>query len=472
MLTVLALFILSICLYYYGTRNFKYWEKRKVKHDRPIPFFGNSLQSYFLQKNSSQLAVEAYWKYSKERFVGFFRNNKPELIIRDPDLIKQVLLTDFLHFYPRGINTEKGAIEPLLRNLFFADGDTWRLLRTRMTPAFTSGKLKAMFPLIIERAERLQERAEIAVNTGHPVEVRDLIARYTTDFIGACGFGINTDSQSEDKSLFRKLGVDIFNLSAKQILIIIMKKLFPKTFKSVKLLGHIENDMLLIVNNILKQRNYQASGRNDFIDLLLELRQSGKMIGNSIEYVNDDGTPKIVEMELDDLLMAAQVFIFFAAGFETSSSASSFTLHQLAFHPEVQKKVHKNIDSVLARYNNKLCYDAIKEMDYLEMAFKESMRIFPAVGFLIRQCVRDYKIPDSDVTIGDGVGIIIPIQAIQNDEQYFDNPTEFRPERFLPEEVNKRHKCVYLPFGDGPRACIGKNISLENIRVIFRILIT
>ncbi|MDK0539469.1 cytochrome P450, partial [Clostridium perfringens] len=78
--------------------------------------------------------------------------------------------------------------EPMMQNLFFAEGDLWKLLRQRMTPAFTSGKLKAMFPLVVERAERLKTRALAAAADGKSLDARDLMARYTTDFIGACGF--------------------------------------------------------------------------------------------------------------------------------------------------------------------------------------------------------------------------------------------------------------------------------------------
>lgn len=456
MILAIIVIVLVLVIYLYGTRTFKYWEKKGVKHDKPVPLFGNNTRQFLMKKSITQLAVEMYWKYPKERFVGFYRASVPELVIRDPELIKRILVADFMHFYPRGLNSHKTVIEPMLRNLFFADGDTWRLLRQRMTPAFTSGKLKAMFPLIVERAERLQIQANTAAETGKTIDIRDLMARYTTDFIGACGFGIDTDSLSDQNSKFRKLGVDIFHVSPRDALVGFLKEAFPELSKHLKLLGQVEEDLISLVKEIIKQRNYKPSGRNDFIDLLLELKEKGVIVGESIEKVNADGKPEIAKLELDDVLMAAQVFVFFAAGFETSSSATSMTLHQLAYHPEEQRKVQTEIDRVLAKYDNKLCYDAVKEMDYLVMAFQEAMRIFPSLGFLIRQCARKYTIPDTDITIDEGVGIIIPVQAIHNDEQYFDNPKEFRPERFLPDEVSKRHKYVYLPFGVGPRVCIGK----------------
>lgn len=178
--------------------------------------------------------------------------------------------------------------------------------------------------------------------------------------------------------------------------------------------------------------------------------------GDSIEKRDANGTPHQVEMEMDFKCMVAQVFVFFAAGFETSSSATSFTLLQLGYNQEVQRKIQNEIDSVLENYNNELCYDSISKMTLLSMAFKEAMRMFPSLGNLHRVCAKRYTIPELGITIDPGVKIIIPVQAIQNDEKYFDNPTEFRPERFADQDNMKRHNFSYLPFGAGPRACIGK----------------
>ncbi|CAG9565832.1 unnamed protein product [Danaus chrysippus] len=459
MITFMLVLAAIIALYLYGTKTFNYWKNKNVKHDKPVPFFGNNTNNYMMRSSVTQLAVETYWRYPTERVVGFYRGLRPELVVRDPELVKRILVTDFASFYPRGLNPLK-EVEPLLRNLFFADGDLWRLLRQRMTPAFTSGKLKAMFPLIEERAERLRSRALAAATDRRPVDARDLMARYTTDFIGACGFGLDSDSLQDENSAFRKLGATIFNVSAKDVIVAILKEMFPRIFKNLRVLSRLDTEMMALVNEVLRQRNYEPTGRNDFIDLMLECKKKGTITGDSIERVSVDGSPERATIEMTYELIAAQVFVFFAAGFETSSSATSITLHELAHHPEVQKKIHREIDTVLAKYENKLCYEAIKEMTYLEWAFKEGMRIFPSLGFLVRQCAKRYTFEELNLTIDEGVKVIIPLQALHNDPEYFDNPTEFRPERFDPSNSSGRDKFVYLPFGSGPRACVGERLGV------------
>ncbi|XP_046975065.1 cytochrome P450 6B6-like [Vanessa cardui] len=458
---LLLIGVILIALYFYGTRNFKYWEKRGVKFEKPLIFVGSNLKMFIDNVSVSERFAALYREYPNERFVGFFEGNGPGLLIRDPELIKRVLVTDFRYFHLRGLNPHKTVIEPLLRNLFTADGDLWKLMRQKLTPTFSSGKLKAMFPLIVERTEKLEKIADDLAETGEEVDIRELMARYTTDFIGACGFGIDSTALNDENSDFRKLGKRIFKITKRDHFVSFLKRMAPETFKNLTFLApDIQNKTISLVRQIMGQRNYKPSGRNDFIDMMLELKQKGKITGESVQKRNPDGTPKIVELELDDQLLSAQVFIFFAAGFETSSSASSFLLHMLAYHPEVQERCQKEVDEVLQRYDGKLCFEAVKEMKYMEMAFKESIRCLPSPGFLLRRAASKYTIPDTDITIDEDTLVVISTEAMASDEDYFEDPEKFIPERFHPDNIDKIKKCTFMPFGDGPRSCIGERMGV------------
>ncbi|XP_047985776.1 cytochrome P450 6B6-like [Leguminivora glycinivorella] len=455
--------LLVILVYYFGTRNHDYWAKRHIKHDPPVFLFGNNLKGFFGRQSTTQVANDLYNRFPDEKVVGYYRGSTPELYIRDPDIVRNVLSNDFAYFFRRGLGRNPD-VEPLLASLFHAEGDLWKLTRQRLTPAFTTARLKAMFPLVVRCAERLQGAVRAAAARpgagAGAVDARELMARFTTEFIAACGFGVDTNSLGDEDSHFRKIGRQLFARPLPVILKHMMWDLFPP-LRSYIHVGEqsLDDAFFRFVKNIREVREGKPSDRHDFIDLLLELEGKGKIVGESIEHRNPDGTPVTVDMEMDLKMMAAQVFVFFAAGFETSSSATSYTLHQLAYNPELQLKIQTEIDEVLRNYDNKLCYDAVAEMKLLSMAFKEAMRMFPSLGVLNRLCARPYTFAELGLTVDPGVRIVVPVEALQNDEKYFDNPREFRPERFTPEEIKKRHKYVYLPFGDGPRACIGSRLG-------------
>ncbi|CAH0627286.1 unnamed protein product [Chrysodeixis includens] len=455
----LVILLVLVLLYKYTTKNHDYWEKRNVKYEKPVPIFGTDYKNVVGQKSITELAAEVYKKHPNEPVVGLLRGTTPELVVRDLDLIRRILNVDFAYFYPRGLGRNPKE-EPMFYNIFHVDGDLWKLLRQRLTPTFTTAKLKNMFPLVVKCAEKLQHVGEDVVSRGGECDVRDLMARFTIEFIGACGFGIEMDTINNEHSLFKQLGSKIFTPYFRKFLMIALYDLFPD-FRTVlqKLLS--ESDLIdavtVIVKNIREQRNFKPIGRNDFIDLLLELEGKGTMTGESVEKRKADGTPEQVEMEMDLTCMAAQVLVFFAAGFETSSSSTSFMLHQLAYHPEEQRKIQEEIDRVLSKYDNKLCYDSISEMTALSNGFKEALRVFPSLGILHRVCARKYTISELNVTLDPGVRIIVPVQAIQNDEKYFDNPSQYLPDRFNDPNV-PRHRYAYMPFG-GPRSCIGARLG-------------
>lgn len=446
-------------LYLYFTRTFKYWEKKGIKNDTPLPLFGNCVSILMAKKSEANFYKDLYRKYLDERVVGYFRSSTPDLLIRDPDIIKRILTTDFQYFYARGIidcSNDPENIELIRKHLAIVEGDFWRLLRQSSTPAFTSGKLKAMFPLIVERAGRLRERARALSAGARPVDARDLMARYTIDFIAACGLGIDGEVLKNEHSAFLEIAEEINRVDIKWIIIEMLKTFFPYTFRHIKVRGKLEKMFCDLVSSILKQRDYKPSSRNDFMDIMLELKNKGKIECDSMEKMKSDGTPERISIEIDDSLIAAQAFAFFVAGYETSSSSTSYTLHEIAYNPDKQQKIHAEIDRVLAKHGNNLSYDAIKEMQYLKWAFKEGLRLLPPIGTLLRTCRQKYTFEELGVTVDANTRVVMSPPALHNDPKYWEAPEEFRPERFSPEFDEPKHKFAYLPFGYGPRACMGK----------------
>ncbi|XP_013140603.1 PREDICTED: cytochrome P450 6B1-like [Papilio polytes] len=155
--------LIGIILLFLSSRNYTYWLSRNVKCDSPIPLFGNYYKVLFGFKTDIENVNDLYKKYKTEKVVGYYRGTTPELIIRDPDIIKKILNVDFSHFHVRGAGRDP-KYEPLMLNVFSTEGDRWKLLRHGLSPAFTSNKLRNMFPLILKCTDKLQAVAKILAN--------------------------------------------------------------------------------------------------------------------------------------------------------------------------------------------------------------------------------------------------------------------------------------------------------------------
>ncbi|KAE8749398.1 Cytochrome P450 CYP6, partial [Frankliniella occidentalis] len=170
--------------------------------------------------------------------------------------------------------------------------------------------------------------------------------------------------------------------------------------------------------------------------------------------------------------IAAQCTVFFLAGYETTSSTLTFTLYLLAKHPEVQDKVVEEMREALDKHGGEIEYDTLLNLPYTDMVLNETMRLYPSVPFLNREAMRERKLPLTDLVLDKGTRIMIPIRALHMDPKYWDDPEEFKPERFTKDKMEARHPMVYLPFGDGPRICIGMRMGLIQMKMTLMTILT
>lgn len=132
--------------------------------------------------------------------------------------------------------------------------------------------------------------------------------------------------------------------------------------------------------------------------------------------------------------------------FETSSSVATFALYELSLNQDIQARLRKENEEILSKYNGEVTYEAIMEMKYLDMVFNETLRKYPVIDSQFRMCHKDYKIPNSTLTIPKGTSIVISTQALHHDDRFFKNPSEFDPERFNSENVKNILPFSYIPF--------------------------
>lgn len=140
----------------------------------------------------------------------------------------------------------------------------------------------------------------------------------------------------------------------------------------------------------------------------------------------------------------------------------SFCLYELAKNPDLQLKAQEEIDRVLKSSGiTEITYEMLSEMKYLDYCIDETLRKYPIVPLLMRLCTEDYKLPESDLVIPKGTGIMIPVLGFHRDPEIYEDPMQFKPERFVNSSNGggKGKGLFYIPFGDGPRNCIGMRMG-------------
>ncbi|XP_014616608.1 PREDICTED: probable cytochrome P450 6a14 [Polistes canadensis] len=449
-----GLIAIIVALYYYYTSTFNFWKERGVAGPKPYPIIGNLGRALLGKVSTGDYLKELYDnpEYKNEPMIGIFIKKSPVLILKDLDMIKNVLIKDFSKICDRGVVTSP-KVEPLSQHLFSLEPKKWRPLRTRLSPIFTSGKLKEMFGLIIECADHYENYLEKIVSRGEPIECRELTAKFTTDVIGSCAFGLEMNAIGDEDSEFRKMGRSVFEVSFLNILRNRIRNMAPWLLNI--LIYFIRRDKVTAffkgsIVNTIKYREDNNIYRNDFVNLLMELKKNPE---------------KLNGIELTDDLLAAQAFVFFLAGFETSSTTITHALYELALNPTMQDKLRQEINELYEHNGEKLQYEDVKEMVYLDQIFRETLRKYPPVTFLMRKTMTDYTFEHTKVTIPKDIKIWIPIYAIQRDPAIFSSPDVFKPERFSDEMNKTRHAMTYLPFGDGPRNCIGSRFAVYQTKI-------
>ncbi|XP_060824009.1 uncharacterized protein LOC132911409 [Bombus pascuorum] len=443
---------LLLAFYYYSTSTFDFWKSRGVPGPKPIFLFGNTMELMFARISMVTYLQDLYKAYKNEPMVGLFMRRSPVLVLKDPELIKDVIIRDFSTFTDRGFAVHERT-EPLSMNLFNLELKRWRPLRSKLTPMFTSGKLKDMFGLILECAEHFEKYLDKLTEKEEPIDFREVTAKFTTDVIGSCAFGIEMSSLSDEDSKFRKIGRQIFATNLENAIRLKIKLYMPKLYD---LLGYIVPDRKLapfftkLVTDTMKYRKGHNIYRPDFIHMLMELKEHPEKLG---------------DIKLTDSLLTAQAFVFFAAGFETSSSAMSNALYELALNQEIQDKLRQEIREHLAKHNGELQYEHVKNMEYLEKVFKETLRKYPPGSLLPRKSTSAYTFKDTKVSIPKDSIIWIPMYALHHDADIYPNPEVFNPENFNEDAIEARHPMTYLPFGDGPRNCIGSRFAIFQTKV-------
>lgn len=457
MFFAIALVTLGFLIYVLNDYKLSFWRKRGFIQLSPKFLVGDLGRVFRKQITLGGFFESLYNENKQHGLCGVYFSYMPAVLVTDPLLIQRVFITDFAKFHDRPVPFNLSN-DKLQAHLFHLPGQQWRDLRVKLSPTFTSGKLKGMFPIIKTCGETLSDYMKKSVERGENVfEFRDLMARYNTNIISSVAFGIDNDCINEPDHLFRRMGTKMFTPNLRMNFGIFLSMFAPWVYHytSFKFTDpEVEDFMYSIVKQNVDYRAANNFSRNDFMQYLIQLKDEGYV---SVD-AKDNGEVK--KISIDDV--TAQAFLFFQAGYETSSSTLSLCLYELSKHPEVQAKIHEEIDSALRKSGDDgISYDILQELKYMEWCIDETLRKYPILPLLFRECSEDYKVPDTELVIPKGTGVMIPVLGLQRDPAIYENPMEFKPERFSKSShgAGDAKGLFYLPFGDGPRNCIGMRLG-------------
>ncbi|XP_031553362.1 cytochrome P450 3A24-like isoform X2 [Actinia tenebrosa] len=386
----------------------------------------------------------------------------PMLLVSDPEMIKQITVKEFNKFVNRPFAVAGGGIPPTNKSLLSLLDDDWRRLRTTITPVFSAAKMKQVVPLINSSCSTLAKVFGKAAESNSSIDVFRTYGKFTMEVIMSTAFGFESNSQTNPDDAFTPNAQKIFMASAVTKLNVIFPFLKPLMLLYFGLGGGTGTEagksvafVVETARRMIKRRQEQgSSARKDLLELMLSAEMKDEH-GNKVQKLSEDET-------------IAQCFTFILAGYETTSNALAYTSYLLALNPDKQEKLFEEIDSV---YDGKgeVTYDLVQNMEYLDMVINESLRLYPPAFRYGRICNEDCTI--NGVRFEKGMSVLFPVYAIQRDPEHWSDPLKFEPERFTAEAKEKRHPFSFLPFGMGPRQCIGMRFALVEAKMALTYLV-
>ncbi|XP_037028307.1 probable cytochrome P450 6a13 [Bradysia coprophila] len=438
---VIGVFLLA---YYWVKRRYNFWNNRGfVSPKASFPF--GSLGGVGSTITSAE-AFDNYYKTYKGKAaaVGVYFFLKPTILPIDPELCKSIFVRDFSSFHERGFYYN-AKDDPLSANLLSIEGQVWRDRRTSLSPIFTSGKMKMMFDIILTLSHKLVDIIDNELNSNHNFEMRSWAQRFTGDVIGNVAFGLDCKCLDDPDSIFLKHSRRLSTPTELDLLKFLLSSSFPDLCRRLHFRSNPKEIATFFHTAFIDTMKYRTANhidRNDFVSMLLGLKDL---------FTTDE--------------LAAESFIVYIGGFETSSTLISFTMYELALNTDVQERLRYEIKSGLDDNNGELTYEMLFGFRYLDMVVNEVMRKYPPIPNTFRKCNKDFPIPETNLVIPDGVLVNLNIFSFHRDPEYYPDPDKFDPERFTPENCKQRHPFTFMPFGEGPRNCIGSRFGLMQAKV-------
>ncbi|XP_075979454.1 cytochrome P450 6k1-like [Anticarsia gemmatalis] len=450
--TLLTLVIICLVtwLFVKWRRVKNYWADRGVPHYPHHPIVGSLT---FLQRENPAVWMRKVYNDFKTPYVGMWAFWRPGLVINCPDLARRVLVKDHEVFRNRFLSS--GKTDPVgALNLFTVNDPTWSYLRRRLTVLFTAARLRSLQNLIKAKSNDLVLRIKDEMKNENHADLRVLCSDYTTDVIGEAAFGLSSESVRTGDSTMRRVTREFTKFGLHRGLCWSSIFFFPELVDMFRF-SLFPKDTLeflrQVIHKVIEQRggyDKEVKESRDLLDALLKIKQEAAA----------------EKEDLDQDFLLAQAAIFLLGGFDTSGVTLTWTIYELAWNPHCQEKLYQEVLAAKQKIGDEdFDTNTLAELTYIDCVFKEALRKFPSMGWLDRIASKEYKI-DENLTIPEGTVVYVNAVGMQQDPKHFPEPHVYNPDRFLPENERDITPYTFMPFGEGPRGCIGKRFAYQTLR--------
>ncbi|EMX1719466.1 cytochrome P450 [Campylobacter jejuni] len=411
---------------------------------KPYKNKASTLLTFLLKRRSW---LDGLYERSYKMQTGYVKMPNFDLyVINDTKEVKRMMV-DGVREFPKSAFLHE-LLSPLLgESIFTTNGEVWKKQRELLRPSFEMTRINKVFNLMSEAVADMMDRFSKYPNHA-VIEVDEAMTFITADVIFRTIMSSKLDEEKGKKIL------NAFVTFQEQSVHTAMRRMFrfPKWLSYV--LGDRKRakagDVIRqVLSDIIKPR-YDMADNAEFEDIL----------GSLLLVVDADTNKRFSFEEILD-----QVAMLFLAGHETTASSLTWTLYLLSLYPKEQEKAYEEITQVLQGGAIEISH--LRQFKYLTNIFKESLRLYPPVGFFAREAKKDTQVRDK--LIKKGSGVVIAPWLIHRHEEFWTNPHGFNPSRF----EGEYKKDAYLPFGVGERICIGQGFAMqEAILILANILKT
>lgn len=350
-------------------------------------------------------------------------------LISHPDHIRHILVDNNKN-YSKATYTNNKFKDVIADGLLVSEGDTWLRQRRLMQPAFHQNRLTQLIPLVIAETTGIIEHMDAAAAEGRPVDISKLMAALTLSITTKALFGVDLGDEVNNVG-------DVINMAAD-----LLEK--PNHARFQNALQYVDQ----VVLSIIEERRRKNVDIGDLLSKLLQARDEETGQG------------------MDDQQLRNQVITLLLAGYETTANALTWTWYLLAQNPEQAAELRSDATNGLP--TGLPSREDLDNLPYTRMVFEESLRLYPPAWVLGRKALGEDEIGGYRVPAG--TIIAISPYVVHRHTDYWEQPEVFDPSRFSAERSARRHRFAYLPFGAGPRQCIGNTLALLEAQIIISMI--